>query len=365
VGYNGLSAYDIERIAEANPPSAVVQAREDVSPCTSPQDITAPLAAQSCALFVFAFPEPQLKLNVLLRSSVAAGGFMSTIEGESTLSNPDGALITYGMLCNRTSAPSSSVGILAWSQSQYHPVPRPDGTRDWIPYFPSGTPLPAASYLVSRVDLGTATSPYAERPYISAYTPNSLVEVRRLDASTGMESSALYMQTSRGLDFLQRNIYHGDFLDVENMLVEHQRVLDAGTGLGSLVIDLQARGIDAYGIDLELEDRVRTIPNLIEGDMTHMPYADGFFHVIYSTYTIFTGLYEASNTPLIIAALREFARVLADGGHIRIAPFEVSAIDEILARDVPELEITRRDTTRESGSASLVEFRRRPRVVVP
>lgn len=91
------------------------------------------------------------------------------------------------------------------------------------------------------------------------------------------------------------------------------RVLDVGCGDGMRTLaNLPA---DAVGLDLSrrgLELASANVPNpLVQGDMVHLPFADGSFDGITAYHAVFH--VERSTHP---AVYREFARVLRPGGRV-------------------------------------------------
>lgn len=99
-------------------------------------------------------------------------------------------------------------------------------------------------------------------------------------------------------------------------LPEGARLLDAGCGQGTPVLDRLGGATAGVGIDLsrgQLErasDRVPGTP-LAQSDMAHLPFDAGTFDAV-------TALYSLIHVPEDErgAVLEEFARVLTSGGHL-------------------------------------------------
>ncbi len=89
------------------------------------------------------------------------------------------------------------------------------------------------------------------------------------------------------------------------------KVLEAGCGLGQVVKFLNDRGGDCYGID-NSEEAVRIAKsktrNIHFGDISHMPFKDGFFDTVLSF-----GVIEHTDPKPLLA---EMKRVLKKGGFL-------------------------------------------------
>lgn len=98
-------------------------------------------------------------------------------------------------------------------------------------------------------------------------------------------------------------------------LAPGDRLLDAGCGQGTPVLDRRPDGVDAVGVDLSATQlglaRDRTDAALARGDLTRLPLAD-------STVDAVTALHSVIHVPLADHpdAYREFARVLCPGGRL-------------------------------------------------
>ena len=139
---------------------------------------------------------------------------------------------------------------------------------------------------------------------------------------------------------LARRLYHRVIADLVALRLVEGKVLDAGTGPGTLVRELARSlpGLQVYGIDLsddmirlaraharseQLEERV----HFESGDVAHLPYPDQSFDVVVSTISIHHW-FELEQP------LRELYRVLRPGGRLWIYDFrfvKVQAVEKALA----------------------------------
>src|SRR5438552_15138321 len=126
---------------------------------------------------------------------------------------------------------------------------------------------------------------------------------------------------------LTRRLYHRVIADLAALQLVEGKVLDVGTGPGTLVRELARSlpGLQVYGIDLsedmirlaraharseQLEERV----HFESGDVAHLPYPDQSFDVVVSTISMHHW-YELEQP------LRELYRVLRPGGRLWIYDF--------------------------------------------
>jgi ubiquinone/menaquinone biosynthesis C-methylase UbiE len=126
---------------------------------------------------------------------------------------------------------------------------------------------------------------------------------------------------------LTRRLYQRVIADLAALQLVEGKVLDAGTGPGTLVRELAWRlpGLQVYGIDLsedmirlaraharseQLEERV----HFESGDVAHLPYPDQSFDVVVSTISMHH--WDELEQPL-----RELYRVLRPGGRLWIYDF--------------------------------------------
>lgn len=154
-----------------------------------------------------------------------------------------------------------------------------------------------------------------------------------------------YLITNRGItngNFEEPllNIYGPTLLNVDEL--KGTKVLDAGTGRGLFVKELDAHGVDAIGIDLVLSPEQVADPRLFKkADMLRTGFADGSFDYIYSTWSLFS--YELNKSPeLLQRALREFHRICKSKCKVRLGPFDVGARENLenLFTNVAEFKAT-------------------------
>lgn len=121
-----------------------------------------------------------------------------------------------------------------------------------------------------------------------------------------------------------------------------QRVLDVGTGTGSLAIackrarrDAEVVGIDpdprALAIARRKAGRARVAIRFEQGYADALPYPDGSFDRVVSSFVL-----HHLETEDVLRALREMRRVLAPGGRLHIVDFDGGPVRHrgLLARHV-------------------------------
>jgi ubiquinone/menaquinone biosynthesis C-methylase UbiE len=126
---------------------------------------------------------------------------------------------------------------------------------------------------------------------------------------------------------LTRRLYQRVVADLAALSLTQGKVLDVGTGPGTLVREIALRlpGLQVYGIDLSedmiglartharrehLEERVQ----FASGDVAHLPYPDQSFDVVVSTISM-------HHWAELEQPLRELYRVLRPGGQVWIYDF--------------------------------------------
>lgn len=140
---------------------------------------------------------------------------------------------------------------------------------------------------------------------------------------------------------LTRRLYQRVIADLATLRSPSGKVLDVGTGPGTLVREIARSlpGLQVYGIDLsedmiglaraharreQLAERV----HFACSDVAHLPYPDQTFDVVVSTISM-------HHWPEITQPLRELHRVLRPGGRIWIYDFrfvKAQTVEKALAR---------------------------------
>jgi SAM-dependent methyltransferase len=153
-------------------------------------------------------------------------------------------------------------------------------------------------------------------PALGETLPYQTYEFRKI-VSQRQNLAVTYRRTNRDI----RNIrlyYNPQLLDIPKLV--GKKVLDAGMGDGQFVLDLRQQGVDAYGLDLVLNDEQRNDQRKIffEADMGFTPFEQHSFDGIYSTWSVFS--YEQDNYKAVNRIIEEFWRILKPGGFVHIAP---------------------------------------------
>lgn len=167
------------------------------------------------------------------------------------------------------------------------------------------------------------------------------VKVISVDPETGARQERHYSRTNRGLEnnsFGQKisDFYPAEFLTDD--FFRGKKILDAGTGGGSFVTELSARGHQIKGIDIYLNEEQKKLPALFQlGDLKASPYADEEFDLIYSTWSVFSYdamIQGADNAwklnPKMNDYIAELARILKVNGKLFVSPLNLS--DEAIAK---------------------------------
>src|SRR5207244_1079949 len=165
---------------------------------------------------------------------------------------------------------------------------------------------------------------------------------------------------------LTRRLYHRVIADLAALQLVEGKVLDAGTGPGTLVRELARSlpGLQVYGIDLsedmirlaraharseQLEERV----HFESGDVAHLPYPDQSFDVVVSTISMHHW-YELEQP------LRELYRVLRPSGRLWIYDFrfvKTQVVEKALA-STPFVETALEHRLLRTGRSPFALYRR-------
>jgi SAM-dependent methyltransferase len=123
-----------------------------------------------------------------------------------------------------------------------------------------------------------------------------------------------YLSTNRRLEEV-KTYYPPGTVDPDSW--GGQKILDIGCGkFGYFVRQLRGHGVEAYGIDKNLQTLSDEAPYLFQGDLRAMPFADEQFDRIFATHTVFSSFYEGKNPVFMRESLEEVMRVLKPGGFI-------------------------------------------------
>ena len=116
-------------------------------------------------------------------------------------------------------------------------------------------------------------------------------------------------------------LFFGSYLKNAINLENNQRVLDIGCGFGQNLLPFLDKGCECYGVEIDsgicelttllLKDRGYDA-NIKVGSNTNLPFEDNFFDYLLSVNVVH---YEG-NEEKILAALKEYNRVLKPGGRL-------------------------------------------------
>ena len=205
----------------------------------------------------------------------------------------------------------------------------------------NGSTVPGG--LISRVDFHMPAVLENKEYFLGNARKERCITVRRIIDGI-LEKDIIYLQTDRDLRRILK-LLPPKHVDLE--FLKDKTVLDAGCGAGSFVLDLRAHDIEAYGLDIKLNDKQRALSFFAEADMTDTKLKDSSFDVIYSIFTIFSDFYEGKDTSLVEKALAEFHRILKPGGRIILFSVNRKSIEKSLKR-IPGLRITEYEENRPS-----------------
>ena len=111
-------------------------------------------------------------------------------------------------------------------------------------------------------------------------------------------------------DIFVDNMYAIRFLD----MLQNKRVLDVGVGKSSFVSVLRQKGIEAYGLDISLQEEFKSHDYYSECPANETKYPDSYFDVIISTRSVID--YEYRDAKIVKSTLKELLRILRPGGSL-------------------------------------------------
>lgn len=137
----------------------------------------------------------------------------------------------------------------------------------------------------------------------------------------------LFARTDRPWERVLMSHIHGARTLLDFAALNGKKVLDAGCGkMGTFVRELREHGVDAVGIDLNVEDSVDRA-FLHNGDILAMDFADQTFDVIISTWSLLSYLPRIRSDARLVKfkqALRELIRTTKIGGVILVGEISMS-----------------------------------------
>lgn len=148
-------------------------------------------------------------------------------------------------------------------------------------------------------------------------------------------SGVSYARTNRSLDWLiETGVYPQYFFDN----LRGKKVLDVGTGLGELVVDLNKQGVRAIGIDIcgNSKNFERYPESFRVADATKTGFKRQSFDCVYSSFSVF---HYDEDKAFKEKVLSEMKRIVKDGGKIRLGAINQSEIKD-LAKAVGGLKVT-------------------------
>lgn len=155
------------------------------------------------------------------------------------------------------------------------------------------------------------------------------------------EQRAYYKVTGRPIELLfgELNPWDGATafpMEVLRELTPGKRVLDVGCGLGQLVEDLRARGVDAYGIDPA--DEMPHADYLIRAGVQQKDaFPGGHFDVALHSHSIFD---RNETLEFWLAALERIAYWLKPGGSMHLGTcLSPESLAEMVREDLPSLRV--------------------------
>lgn len=131
-----------------------------------------------------------------------------------------------------------------------------------------------------------------------------------------------YARTERGLEQLSASYSDG----ISSYL--GKKVLDVGTGNGATVRQLRKMGINAFGLDIHLNQNQKQSALFIESSIDQTTLAPSQFDLILSSFSAM--YYRKADLNFLHLALVELSRILKVGGEIRIEPTSRNSIETVM-----------------------------------
>jgi ubiquinone/menaquinone biosynthesis C-methylase UbiE len=116
------------------------------------------------------------------------------------------------------------------------------------------------------------------------------------------------------------------------------RVLEAGCGTGLILQHVRAVAKEAHGLDLSrgmLERAVSRELSCVQGSVTHVPFPDDHFDLVYS-FKVLAHVHD------IVGAVAELVRVTRPGGHLLLEFYNSWSLRHVIKRLRPPIRISAR-----------------------
>ncbi len=135
----------------------------------------------------------------------------------------------------------------------------------------------------------------------------------------------LYKRTSRNwgrlLGYIDSAFSRTEVVDKKKSLLDYlqpealigKKVLDAGCGCGAAVEELRRFGVDVIGLDILLDNNIRSLSHFIERDMRVTGLPSDNYDLVISSFSLF---FYSTEVKLAEEALEELARITKPGGRV-------------------------------------------------